>query len=599
MKKVTLLCLADDKEETLQKLSELGAVHIVHINEPAGADLDGTRRNIDQAKSALAILKAIKTESDDSHETSGEKAIGQVVELTAQKKNLEDSLSAALIEKKRIEAFGDFLPSTVKNLAEKGIIVRLYHSNSTEPIPLPKNTQIHITQSDKSGQYFALIGRNDFEFEGNEITLPEKSLSNLESEIEQLRTDLTDIARKLESMKVCIPAMQQHVDTLQMHQQYIETHHGMGSTPELAYLQGFCPEEKISALQNTAAKSGWGVVFTDPAEGDQVPSLIKQPNWVKPLKPVLAFLGILPGYTETDISPAFFIFLSIFFAMIIGDAGYGMLILAATLFICKKKKLGLSESIILLITFSISTIIWGILSGNYFGIDPQKLPMPLSAMKIDWLLDQNHSMTFCLTMGGIHLTIAHTWNIINEFHKNTSKVIGQAGWIAIVWTMYFLAHNLLMEMAFPPFFFPLMIAGVSAIVVSIILQKTWMDLVMLLLNIISNFGDLMSYLRLFALGIAGVKVAEAFNSMALDLGSYIMSGISSEPLAYAAAAVPVVAILIFGHVLNLGLCILSVLVHGVRLNTLEFSMHMGLEWAGIKYKPFAGKKCDSAEAVAT
>ena len=96
------------------------------------------------------------------------------------------------------------------------------------------------------------------------------------------------------------------------------------------------------------------------------------------------------------------------------------------------------------------------------------------------------------------------------------------------------------------------------------------------LNVISNFGDVLSYLRLFALGIASVEVAGAFNTMA-------QTGGFGDPLRGFGAAL----ILLVGHTLNVGLCALSVLVHGIRLNALEFSMHLGLEWTGFEYRPFA------------
>jgi V/A-type H+-transporting ATPase subunit I len=155
--------------------------------------------------------------------------------------------------------------------------------------------------------------------------------------------------------------------------------------------------------------------------------------------------------------------------------------------------------------------------------------------------------------------------------------------------MYMLASFLLLGTELPAFFLPVAVTGAVAVVFSLVLQKTRVDLAMLILDIINNFGDIMSYLRLFALGIASVKVAQAFNGMALDLGGAISSSVSL-PSGYIAAAVPVVLILLFGHLLNLVLCILSVLVHGVRLNTLEFSTHVGLKWSGITYKPFALKE---------
>jgi V/A-type H+-transporting ATPase subunit I len=107
-------------------------------------------------------------------------------------------------------------------------------------------------------------------------------------------------------------------------------------------------------------------------------------------------------------------------------------------------------------------------------------------------------------------------------------------------------------------------------------KDEWFNHVMLPLSLVSNFVDVVSYLRLFAVGVAGFEVAKAFNNMAADAAS-------GGGFGYATAAL----IAVFGHSLNLALCAMGVLVHGVRLNTLEFSAHLGLQWNGFSYRPFA------------
>jgi V/A-type H+-transporting ATPase subunit I len=121
-------------------------------------------------------------------------------------------------------------------------------------------------------------------------------------------------------------------------------------------------------------------------------------------------------------------------------------------------------------------------------------------------------------------------------------------------------------------------------------------------DLAGSFGDVMSYLRLFALGIASVKVAEAFNQMAGGLGVLIMGLFESVPwlvwLGFVLAAAGMSIVIAFGHVLNIVLCAMSVLVHGVRLNALEFSMHIGQEWAGFQYQPFADGSAAGVETTA-
>jgi V/A-type H+-transporting ATPase subunit I len=210
-------------------------------------------------------------------------------------------------------------------------------------------------------------------------------------------------------------------------------------------------------------------------------------------------------------------------------------------------------------------------------------------LRVDWLLDQDNGMTFCLLLGAIHLSLAHAWHALRML--NSPKALAQAGWILVIWFMYAAARYLLLGAAFPPWLWALIILGLTGIVRSVVLQREWMGFAMLPQDIIASFGDLVSYLRLFALGVASVQVANAFNTMAGELTVVTMGLFNNAPaeaveLGYLAAAVAAALIVILGHGLNLILCAMSVLVHGVRLNALEFSMHIGQEWTGRAYDPF-------------
>jgi V/A-type H+-transporting ATPase subunit I len=139
---------------------------------------------------------------------------------------------------------------------------------------------------------------------------------------------------------------------------------------------------------------------------------------------------------------------------------------------------------------------------------------------------------------------------------------------------------LVLDKPVPPWLAYLAIPGLVLVFLFMVpfrrIKKEFAGLVMFPFDVIGNFVDLVSYVRLFAVGSASLAVAVAFNNLALSLGfNSVLTGL-------------VAALIIFvGHALNIVLCIMSVLVHGVRLNTLEFSGHIGLEWSGFRYAPFA------------
>ena len=291
-------------------------------------------------------------------------------------------------------------------------------------------------------------------------------------------------------------------------------------------------------------------------------------------------LGISPAYNESDVSLPFFAFFSIFFAMLVGDGGYGFVILALALWGRTKVKANpvARAPFTLLTVFSLGTIIWGALSNTWFGFHPAALSNAVS----HWLTlpggkGDNNMMLICFTLGVIHLSIARIWNAIVLFPD--SKFLAQVGWVGVIWFMYFMAGNIVGVLPMP--LAMKIVLGVSILLIALFMLKRSelksgaADLGLLPLNIISCLGDIISYVRLFAVGLAGVKVAENFNAMALSLDWPLYLKI-----------VPLILILLLGHALNFAMAGLSVLVHAVRLNTLEFSNHKGISWAGIPFNPF-------------
>ena len=192
--------------------------------------------------------------------------------------------------------------------------------------------------------------------------------------------------------------------------QFQEALAGMEQKGSVLYLQGYCPNDSMAILKEESIAQGWGLYFEEPSNEEHVPTLIRNPKWVDLIKPVFDFIGVTPGYKEVDISALFLIFFSIFFAMIVGDAGYGVLFLAFTgvgqCFLSRAPK----ALFHMLYLMSVCTVAWGVLTGNYFGIGT--LPSVLDSLKVSWLLNESNVMFLCFLIGAIHLTIAHGWNAI-------------------------------------------------------------------------------------------------------------------------------------------------------------------------------------------
>lgn len=580
MKKLTLLCLEDDRASALDALGDLGLLHITPVAKLKDDDLERCRSELREARSTRLALQAYRKlpvpDAVTLSESDRAEPLAKAGDLLRRRRTLALEIEALRKERMVLEPYGDFDPGKIASLLEQGITVRLYHTAGKKPITPPDGALLHLIRRDSRGQYFAIVGRGDFECDGAELPLPSRSLADVTAASELLNDEMSGIDHLLAALSREESTIQAIVTALQGRETYVAARVGMGSANRVVYLQGFCPIDLLPRLQAAAAQHGWGLMIDDPAEDDQVPTLIKNPAWVRPIDCVFTMLDILPGYREVDIRSVFLVFFALFFSILVGDAGYGAIFLAIAIFARVKNRQAPREPFRLAIFLSLCTIVWGAITGNYFGI--LHLPAPLRGFEIPWMKDDHNLMAFSFLVGAIHLTVAHVWSGLRKI--KSTRALAQLGWIGLTWFMYFLASSMILGAELPAWSMGLFWGCLGLLIVFMTpvkhLKAEWADHIMLPFDIIGNFADLVSYVRLFAVGSAGLAVAIAFNELAIGTG---IDGVGG--------AIKASIILFLGHALNIILCLMSILVHGVRLNTLEFSGHIGLEWAGFKYTPFA------------
>ncbi len=585
MKKISILCLKADSAQTLNHLRALGVLHVVPAKEPSGETLQESTARVSSARAALDTLHAF--EKPFHHECPPEchdadALIEKVNGLQTRRTHLEEQLATRRHTRHVLQPFGSFAPDTIVDLEKRGIHVRLYHVRDLAALEIPDGVQVQELSRDNKGAHIVAFTDKDFSLEASAVHLPDRSLTEIEAEIAEYEHQVREINETLHALTPCKPTVNDALRQRQDVERFAEVHDTMGEEDRLAWLSGFIPADAVERLRNAAADYGWGLKIEDPGENDAVPTLLTLPAWVKPIQAVLQMLAILPGYRESDISGLFLVFFSIFFAILIGDAGYGILFLLATLIARYKKPKAPAYPFVLFGILSTCTIIWGTLTGNYFGIAPDALPRILKTVQIsaitgDTQTVQNNIMTICFLIGAIHLTIAHLWNAIAL--APALKSLAQIGWIGLVWSMFMAALNMVLDNPYPAWFLPVFIASLALILLFMTsrkdMKKDWIHHAMFPLSVVNCFVDIVSYIRLFAVGMASVSVARSFNEMAANIG---ISQIWTLPV--------FALILLLGHGLNIILCALGILVHGVRLNTLEFSLHKNIEWKGVPYRPF-------------
>lgn len=620
MKKVSLVVLEKEKKQALEKLRKLKLVHVEDLTGN-GENLSKLKSTYDMMERAFFLISDIKVKEKDviqvslTKEEAVEKA-SQFLELLSLKKNYEDLITGNTKEIERFSRWGDVDPADLRFLAEKGYFLFLYEIPAEYYSLIPETEKVLRVNGDKNLVRFILVSDNgnvpqNLPSQAVLVTLPSKSTRLLREENEDYKSKIKAIERQVYSFSACKTGIEKNLKILEKEIEFENIYSGMdGEEGEgslrLSWLTGFVPAKELKKVEVLAKQEKWGFLSDEPGEEDAVPTKLENNKVVSLIYPVSDFLGTVPGYREYDISGWFLLFFSLFFGMIFGDGGYGLLITLISVFaIIKNHKKNLQPFILLLI-LGLTTTLWGMLTCNWFGVPPQSLPEPLKPLllKLDWNWISNAStlpadvvtqnlQIFCFTIALVQLAVAHLKGIVRNIRS--LKCLGEAGSLFMLMGIYYLVLNMVVSSERFPFdlvlfgdikassiMFPLIGVGFGlsfifsnyegSVLKSVL--ESLKNIISVLLGVVNVFSDIVSYIRLWAVGLAGAAIANTVNEMAGPIlgGFVIFLGI---------------LLLGFGHGLNMILNVLSVIVHGVRLNTLEFSSHLGMTWSGFKYKPFS------------
>jgi len=587
MKKAHILCEAHDAESTVKSLRALGVMHVEHENTPESTNIAALREQVVLINSALDVLnqgavsEREKIPQEHTWNTDWREVAGQILDSKKRHEQLEIASRGLIGQIQEWERWGDIEPSEVQFLRERGIYVRLFLVPLKEVKNFPDDVVGKMIFATGDIAHCVAIARREFECPFPEIALPKQSVSAMKRQLQEMnegmesaRKDLLSYARYRDSLTKIRRELEKEIEF----QQVLA---GMGWDGPIRYVTGYIPFDVEAQLIAEAREKRWGILINDPSDIDEVPTLIRNPKWASLIRPVLGLLGLTPGYRELDVSIPFLIFFSLFFGILIGDAGYGVAYILITLVLQKVVlKKWVLENPDLKTTFSLfyllgcSAVVWGVLTGVFFG---QTWLLALGYVPpVPELNDTNFIQTFCFFIGALHLSIAHSWRAVLKFPSLT--FLSDIGWICVLWTAFLLARYLILGEAFPSFGLWLIAAGISLVIFFThpqrnVLKGIGTGLATVALSLMNNFTDVISYIRLFAVGLATLAIAETTNTLAFGFGNGIVALVAS------------VVILITGHGLNIILGPMSVLVHGVRLNVLEFSGHANVTWSGTAFDP--------------
>ena len=578
MKHLTLLCVAREGVKALESLRDIGCVHL-DLSAADSPDFASAKEELAAAERAVRIVaKAAREAGKDASAPKGEESarlenaksavlVEEILKVDAARQAADDEADALRQTMRAYAPFGDFDPELAKSLRAAGVPVRLAVNGERPP------------------QGKAFFGE-ELPEGWTEVALPAERLSATQARLAAAEAHAAACRAALAEANARVSTIEARYPALKDQVAFAAARDVLATQGEISWITGWVPVDSVPRLRAKAVSRGWGILLREARPDETPPTLIRPPKLFRPVTALFKGLGIAPAYNESDVSVPFLCYFSLFFAMLVGDGGYGAIILALTAWGWVKTRPGPDKRhrpalvrswLTLLTVFSTATIIWGLLSNTWFGAG---LPFARDWATVKWLADPSYGnmMLLCFTIGASHLMIARVWSGISMI--NDRVCLSQFGWAGIVFFMYWTTCSIVgIFSTFPQWLYWEL--GVSLVLVFGFtlkgneLKSRGIELGMLPLNIMSCLGDIISYVRLFAVGLASVKVAQNFNDMAVGLALPIWI-----------KWIPLVLILLVGHVLNFAMAGLSILVHAVRLNTLEFSNHKGISWAGYAFKPF-------------
>ena len=577
MKKYTFLVFHRDYEPFLQQLRDLGVVHITQ--KAAGL--------IEDNEALQAALQ---------HEDELRKLIAQGApdQLIAERNEVNERIAAAKESAQQAAIWGDFDAARIQALKDAGYTLRFFECSSKAFL-----AEWGIKVSEIGGKiYFVQVGEGPdlSETPASEIPAPEKSAAEWMQEVENLKGLLAAANARIEAWQLA--NLDDIKAQLKEARQNIDWQRVTLSTDKLAegslcLFEGFCPIDKEPELNAMLAASEVYYEETNPEKEDEVPIQLKNNFYTRLFEPITRLYS-LPNYAEIDPTPFFAPFFMLFFGLCLGDGGYGLLILLAGIAVILKAP-KLKEWGWLGVFMGATTMIVGILTGMFFGINLEEVAF-LAPVKQYFITETNATvhfmggsyhpmMVFAILIGIFQILFAMGFKVVKITLRDGFKYAAyDCAWLVALVTLIVWAATA-SSLSTIGLYCIYAILGICAL---FILFYSNPDRKILLVNIggglwgtynmVSGLlGDVLSYIRLFALGLAGGILGNVFNALALQAGGALPGWIGW---------LPTLLIMVFGHALNFALCLISSVVHPMRLTFVEFYKNAGFEGGGKEYKPF-------------
>ena len=611
MTKYSFILLTGEKEGFLEQLQELGVVDISRSVKPIDSDSSVMFHKVERARKTIEYLESI----DYSKDTDAEAIVKATVniegdpvdfveECRAKLTGLNASLANAEKQMKVRLPWGDYDKNALDGLKDLGYIVRYYCVDAkrfdeawNELYPL------QVVENDGKKVWFVTVApkAEEYSFPVQEVAAPEGTYAAAAEEADRYKTEIIDCKAGLLNAKDYIPAIKEacNRDLVEL-DRYLADSAAVGAAEDhVTVFTGFAPVENDTELSEAFDKMGVLYIKEEAVEEDNPPIKLKN-NWFT--RQFESFTGMygMPVYSEFDPTAIVAPFYLLFFAMCLGDAGYGIVLLLFGLMLNKGwVKFAMFDGLGNIISIlGAGTIVVGTMLGTFFGMSlyeaawvPQWLKscMIVGDVEVPGLGTFNIQMLLALAIGVFHICLAMTVKAIGYTKRfGFRETVSTWGWLLLI-----VGGIIVAILGVGKFISPaaikwavIVIGVLSALGIYIFNTPGRNPLINIGAGLWDTYnmatgilGDVLSYIRLFALGLAGGMLGQAFNNLGqMVLGDSFLTWI------------PFALILLFGHVLNILMSSLGAFVHPLRLTFVEYFKNAGYEGKGAAYNPLTTNK---------
>ncbi|KGF73410.1 hypothetical protein DO97_20240 [Neosynechococcus sphagnicola sy1] len=568
LKRVTILGTEDQKIQVLAELQSLGVMHLIDLTpENTHPPLPDPFKDTRLAVRYLEDCPQSQRPARHLGHFNPQQQVERILKLKADSEALMDERDRLVGQISQLKVWGKFhLPNPE---ALGGLQFFFYQLNLRQFRQLAKTEYAYkVVRQDSRYRYVVVIHPELPSLPFPALQLPDRSLGQLQERLEDVDDSLENLeTRRIGATRFANALRDYLTDALNATELLEATHHTYDEAGLFA-LQGWCPVHRLSEVMALGEKLGFAIETTTPSPDDSPPTYLENRSGFAAGESLIQIYG-MPAYGGWDPSAMVFVSFVLFFGLILADAGYGLVLTAIALFLRPRLlQSGQRQLWLLMVALAASSTIYGLLAGEYFGIEAAKGSWldHIAIFKPD--LDKlSELMAFSIGIGALHVSIA---NAISVYQKWGRPAVGvHLGWILVVvggygaWLFRFLLPEAQLAMVGS---WALGVGLVSVFCFTHPGPLTPKGILHWLLgglhgltDISKIFGDVLSYLRLFALGLSSTYLAVTFNQLAGDMAK---TGEIGMLIAF--------LILLLGHTMNFVLCLMAGTIHGLRLNFIEF-----------------------------